>query len=131
MSTRTKIITIASVLVASNMIAAGVLLLWPAHPVPAHAPAASSPIPIRIPVSATGTVLSAMQAYQSASSTFIYSGTEHPGLGFFVESIDGQASADGKYWILYVNGESASLGASAAHVVPGDLVEWRFEKGIY
>lgn len=82
---------------------------------------------VSIPIRAEGTVLEAMQEYAS-NSDFAFSGREHPSLGFFVESINGKKNADGKYWILYVNGEQSQKGASQTAVKPNDKVEWRLEE---
>jgi len=89
----------------------------------------SAPIPIRIPILAPSTVLDAMHAYAATSSTFTFGGKEHIGLGFFVSEINGKREGDGYYWILYLNGKTADLGASQLTVKPIDIVEWRFEKG--
>ncbi len=81
-----------------------------------------------IPVLESGAVLDAMRAY-AARSDFTFTGSEHPGLGFFVESIGGKKSGGDSYWFLYVNGSSSSRGASTEMVSPGDEVEWRYERG--
>ena len=75
-----------------------------------------------------GTVLDAMNA-RAAEGELLFSGRDFPGLGFFVEEINGKRSADGYYWILYINGELSDKGVSQARVEPGDIVEWRYEKG--
>jgi hypothetical protein len=84
-----------------------------------------------VPVYTKGTVLDAMEAYRDASGTFTFSGKQYPGLGMFIEEIQGRRAADGYYWILYINDDTADLGVSRAEVVPGDIVEWRFEPNIY
>ncbi|MFA5997985.1 MAG: DUF4430 domain-containing protein [Candidatus Paceibacterota bacterium] len=73
------------------------------------------------------TVIDAMRALAS-SSTFTFIGREYPALGFFVDSINGQENAGGMYWILYINGVSATVGAGATEVHAGDTVEWKYEK---
>jgi hypothetical protein len=72
-------------------------------------------------------VLDLMRALSSGTS-FTFTGENYPSLGFFVESINGAKNADGKYWILYINGKSSDVGASNAVIRSGDTVEWRFEK---
>ena len=52
-----------------------------------------------------------------------------PGMGAFVESINGQRNTNGFYWILYVNGTSSPTGASQTLVHANDSLEWRYEKG--
>jgi hypothetical protein len=88
-------------------------------------------LPIRIPILTAGTVLDAMQTFATASSSFSFDGKDYPGLGFFVEVIEGRKAADGHSWILYVNEKTADRGASQQHVSPEDTVEWRYEKNIY
>ncbi len=73
------------------------------------------------------TVIEAMRAL-AAAGTLAFTGRDYPALGFFVDSINRQQNADGRYWFLYVNGVSASAGASATVVNAGDTVEWKYEK---
>lgn len=49
--------------------------------------------------------------------------------GVFVEEINGVKNGDKKnfYWMYYVNGESASVGASQYTLQSGDVIEWKFE----
>jgi len=74
------------------------------------------------------TVLDVMREIAS-TTTFSFIGREYPSLGFFVESINGKKGADGRYWILYVNGKEASKGASQTFLTAGDTVEWKYEAG--
>jgi len=74
------------------------------------------------------TVLDAMRALASTSS-FTFAGRDYPSLGFFVDSINGQKNAGGRYWILYVNDVSATNGVSSTVLQAGDLIEWKYEKG--
>lgn len=50
--------------------------------------------------------------------------------GAFIEEIKGIKNDPQKniFWMYYVNGKSADVGASAYHLQPGDLVEWRYEE---
>lgn len=86
---------------------------------------------VPIPIYTEGTVLSAMEALQAASSTFRFSGSRFLGLGLYVEEINSIPAAQGAFWILYINGTPATSGASTAQVQPGDTVEWRYEESIY
>jgi hypothetical protein len=52
----------------------------------------------------------------------------YPGLGEFVESINGVRNGSGNYWFLYVNGNSSSVGASQYILSSGDAIEWRFQE---
>ncbi len=48
--------------------------------------------------------------------------------GTLVESIDGvKNGTDNNYWILYINGKQASVGAGAYTIQKQDALEWRFE----
>jgi hypothetical protein len=89
----------------------------------------SSAYDIFIPVQASSTALEAMASFEESSQhRFTYTGHDYPGLGFFVDSINGKANANGLYWFLYVNGESSDTGASQTLLHPGDVVEWRYER---
>jgi len=81
------------------------------------------------PVSLSGkeSVVDAMRTLSSQGLQF--SSRNFPGMGEFVESINGTANTDGYYWILVVNGTKSSFGASSAFISPGDRIEWRYEKG--
>ncbi len=74
------------------------------------------------------TVLDVMRAL-SAEGSLNFFGRDFPGLGFFVESINGKKNTEGYYWILLINGKKSDLGASQARIQTGDVVEWRYEKG--
>ena len=53
---------------------------------------------------------------------------EYPGMGTLVEKIgSAENGADGKYWMYYVNGVFAPIGADAYVIQPGDILEWKFE----
>ncbi len=82
-----------------------------------------------VSVSSSETVIDAMRALAKADNTFTFTGRDYPSLGFFVDSINGKGNAGGRYWMLYVNGISASAGASSVAVKAGDTVAWRYEKG--
>ncbi len=74
-----------------------------------------------------GTALDAMRTAQHRG--FMFAGRDYPGIGFFVESIQGKENADNYYWILYLNGATSTLGASSLKLHASDVVEWRYEKG--
>ena len=69
-----------------------------------------------------------VQAQETADLDF--EGSEFPGLGFFVEEINGlrQDSRAGKYWIYYINGESAKVGISVYIIKTNDFISWKYEK---
>ena len=74
------------------------------------------------------TVIDAMRSLASTSD-FSYTGKDYPGLGVFVDSINGRKNAGGMYWILYLDGTTTSSGASATVLNDSDIVEWKYEKG--
>jgi Domain of unknown function (DUF4430) len=86
---------------------------------------------VRVPVHTSGTVLAAMRAYADTTSSFTFAGVEYPGMGFFVTEINGISQGEGSYWMLYRNGNPVNCGAAECWVEPGEVVEWRLEKGYY
>lgn len=83
-----------------------------------------------IPVTETGTALEAMRRYTNGASDFSFTTRAFPGLGEFIESINGVPNDNGFYWTLFINGALSEYGASSLSVAPGDLLEWRYQKGI-
>ncbi len=76
------------------------------------------------------TLLEAMRQLTAQSAQpFIFSGKEYPSLGFFVEEINGIKNdpGSGKYWIYYINGQTAQIGISNYQVKQNDLIEWKYE----
>lgn len=63
------------------------------------------------------------------TSNFQFGGKEFPGLGFFIQEINGleQSPRAGKYWIYYINGRKAEVGISAYTVNDHDIILWRYE----
>lgn len=54
--------------------------------------------------------------------------TIYPGMGVFVESIDGvKNGTDGKYWQYWVNDKLGEVAADKKEIKVGDKIEWRFE----
>ncbi|MBI4088060.1 DUF4430 domain-containing protein [Candidatus Kaiserbacteria bacterium] len=80
-----------------------------------------------VPIASDTSVLNAMNAAM-ATGMLTFTGREYPGLGFFIESLNGKKNADGFYWFLYVNGVSSDTGASQTLLHPGDTVEWRYKR---
>ncbi len=70
-----------------------------------------------------------VMARVAAESSLAYQTKEFPGLGAFVDEINGKRGQNGHYWILHINGKKSELGISQAVVRPGDRIEWRYEKG--
>lgn len=49
-------------------------------------------------------------------------------LGQYVNAIDGvTGGAGGKYWIFYVNGKEAAVGAGAYKTKTGETITWKFQ----
>jgi hypothetical protein len=50
-------------------------------------------------------------------------------IGIFIQAVNGtEGGTDGKYWIYYVNGQMANIGADKNYLKPQDKVEFKFEK---
>lgn len=50
--------------------------------------------------------------------------------GKLVDSIEGvKNNTDSKYWLYYINGEPASVGAADYMLKQNDKIEWRFQSG--
>jgi hypothetical protein len=71
------------------------------------------------------TVIEAMREL-SAAGDLAFTGRQFPGLGFFVDSLNGIQNTGGKYWVFYLNGVSSTEGASSVVLKKGDVVEWKF-----
>lgn len=48
--------------------------------------------------------------------------------GVFVTSINGQQADSNYYWAVYVDGEYATQASDQIPLVPGSIVEWRWEE---
>lgn len=59
-----------------------------------------------------------------------FKGREFPGMGFFVEEINGKAESNrqGMYWIYSVNNKKAEVGVSSYIIQPNDVITWSYEK---
>lgn len=79
---------------------------------------------LTLAVTSTSTVYELMKNSQINFKTKTF-----PGMGEFVEEINGlkNDTQAGKYWIYYVNGESAKLGISTQIVKPNDIITWKYE----
>lgn len=81
-------------------------------------------------VLAEATVLDAMSALASVGD-FQFTSRDFPGIGAFIESINGKQAVDGYYWILYINGKQSDAGVSQTRVSSGDTIEWRYERNYW
>lgn len=70
-----------------------------------------------------------LMAQARQTSDFSFRGQEFPGLGFFIQEINGleQSPRLGKYWIYYINGKKAEVGISAYTVNSHDIILWNYE----
>lgn len=68
---------------------------------------------------------------EKASGTygFSFKYSNNDSYGVFVEELDGVSHSPGssKYWMYYVNGNYASLGASSQTISNGDAILWSYE----
>lgn len=94
-----------------------------------ESPVPEPPTKYTIPVLSDTTVIAAMNAYATVAN-FSFSGRDFPGLGLFVEEIDGRKNGGGFYWTLFINNELSEKGASQMEVSPSDTVEWRYQKSV-
>ena len=54
--------------------------------------------------------------------------TKDSSYGPYVDSIGGvKGGTDGKYWMFYVNGQQATVGANDYVTKAGDTIQWKFE----
>jgi hypothetical protein len=76
-------------------------------------------------------VFDLMTAATKQFNNFSFRGREFPGLGFFVEEINGlsQDKKAGMYWIYYINGQKAQVGISQYKLKENDVITWKYEKG--
>ncbi|MBT4121168.1 MAG: DUF4430 domain-containing protein [Candidatus Magasanikbacteria bacterium] len=78
------------------------------------------------------TVYELMQNLSASSvKPFMFSGQDYgAGMGYFVTEINGIKNDPqaGKYWIYYINGDSAKIGISNYIIKKGDIIEWKYEK---
>jgi hypothetical protein len=76
------------------------------------------------------TVYDAMRLLQIDSrQPFQMSAKNYPGMGYFVEEINGVKNnpTANTYWFMYVNDQSAQVGASQYILKPNDIITWKYE----
>ncbi len=80
-------------------------------------------------VPAGSTVLDLMETIKKQGE-FKFNGKNSPGLGFFVEEINGvkNSPSANAYWIYYVNEEAAPVGVSSYVLKNNDVINWKYEK---
>ena len=73
------------------------------------------------------TLEAAMNLLESQNTSFSFTEQEYPGLGEFVDSINGKENAGGNYWFLYVNTAQSPTGITDTTLHSGDVIEWKYE----
>ncbi|MFA6393188.1 MAG: DUF4430 domain-containing protein [Candidatus Paceibacterota bacterium] len=74
------------------------------------------------------TVYDAMKSIESVKeNNFSFKTKEYPGLGIFVDGINGMMGKSGQYWIYYVNDKEASVSVSKYVLKSGDIINWKRE----
>lgn len=53
--------------------------------------------------------------------------TQDSSIGIFVTAIDDIKNQENKYWMFYVDGKLASVGADQYKTKDGEKIEWRYE----
>ncbi|KKW01820.1 MAG: hypothetical protein A2898_05850 [Candidatus Kerfeldbacteria bacterium RIFCSPLOWO2_01_FULL_48_11] len=53
--------------------------------------------------------------------------TQQYDFGIMINKIDGVGAEENRYWMYYINGASANIGADSYMVKPGDVIEFRYE----
>ncbi len=61
------------------------------------------------------------------NSNFTFHSTYYSGMGYFIDEINGEKNRDNAFWVYYVNGAEASIGASNYILKNGDTIRWRLE----
>jgi hypothetical protein len=74
-----------------------------------------------------GETLSVLLSTAQKNGVLSLRGKTYPGLGFFVTDIGTLHQGAGKFLVYYVNGVSASVGASTYIPKNGDHIEWKLE----
>ena len=72
-------------------------------------------------------VYDAMQTLNNLIDSFSFEAKEYPGLGIFINEINGIKGKSGAYWIYYVNEEEAFVGVSQYILKDGDSILWKQE----
>ncbi|MFA6486186.1 MAG: DUF4430 domain-containing protein [Candidatus Magasanikbacteria bacterium] len=75
------------------------------------------------------TIYDAMRQLQIDSrQPFLFSAKLFSGMGYFVDEINGIKNNPNtnQYWILFINGRSSAVGASAYFINEGDVINWKY-----
>lgn len=61
---------------------------------------------------------------QNDNIDFSFQGKDFPGLGFFVDEINGIKGEPGAYWLYYINNKKAETGITNYILKNGDIINW-------
>lgn len=87
-----------------------------------------TPTPRRMTFDLTGSVSALDLIIRSGLREGFAVETQKFDFGTIVNAIDGVRGGDGgKYWLYYINGQQATVGADAYTVKAGDEIDFRFE----
>lgn len=80
-----------------------------------------------------GITLESLMKKLQSESDFRFSGVNYSSMGFFVNEINGikNDNKQGKYWVYYLNGQSAQAGVSIQKINSGYNIEWKYEKSTF
>ena len=76
-------------------------------------------------ISANNAFEALLDAVQSENLEVIYKSSD---FGVLVEEIAGVKNSKDSFWLYYINGQMAEVGADEYQLKKGDIVEWRYEK---
>ena len=63
----------------------------------------------------------------SSTTAFRFHSTYYSGMGYFIDEIKGEKNRNNAFWVYYVNGAQANVGAGEYILKNGDTVRWRLE----
>lgn len=63
----------------------------------------------------------------SSTTSFRFNAKPYPGLGYFIDEINGKKNTADHYWSLYVHDAPATVGASSYIPENGETIAWKFE----
>ncbi|OGH65084.1 MAG: hypothetical protein A3F93_02455 [Candidatus Magasanikbacteria bacterium RIFCSPLOWO2_12_FULL_34_7] len=66
----------------------------------------------------------------SKNNLITFEAIDYSNIGYFITKLNGIENDNraGKYWVYYINGESAKIGISNYIINNNDLIEWKYEK---
>ena len=66
----------------------------------------------------------------SKNNLITFEAIDYSNIGYFITKLNGIENDNraGKYWVYYINGESAKISISNYIINNNDLIEWKYEK---